>query len=790
MYSLASKNPLFALTAIGLASALVACSGDSGPVSVPVAGPVVPVIPAAQSAIVPPELTVSCPITNSSIDSLSVKGTGSAFNGATFGAVGTYTYYLAEATGKVKPSDPCAATIVDLKNTVPDAAGDVSYKFDVILLTPTDPAKANGTLFYEVTNRTSSLLVGALNDGTSNDLFLNTKPVISAAATGTSAGAGAGNGFLMNLGTSIVWAGWQGDRPQTITGPSSISATTKWYAPGMTLPVAVDVTKNNAPITGVVQDEFLADNATTTVFGTYYKMAPNALATATLTVRKTPMSSPITVDPSLWTYTAGSGTAEGGNAGATGIGFVTINRAGVRAGAAYANAMDAGLDNGSLYQFNYTATEPKVMGLGFLATRDLVSYLRYGTADKAGNANPVANRIKTTMFGGISQSGRFVRDYLWQGFNTDAQQRKVFDGMLPLVGGSRKTYTNFRWAKPGDYSRQHEQHYTPGDQFPFAYSTINDPLTGKFDGLLKKCTEANTCPKVFQYDSPIEFGGARASLVATDGAGKDLAIPDNVRLFYSAGTQHSPSLLANNAVAQPDMTVNRTVAATAVSFAPSVVNASTPLVRALYLNLEGWVKGTAVPLPSYWPSVAGGTMAVPTSSPTSLGAPDLSMVAFTGVAGTPGLGFNGVYNTLTVNDYSVIPAVPSLKSYVVHLPKVDGQGNDIAGAKMPDSAVPLATFTNYSIRKSGFSAGEQNGLTGSQLAFAVTDAVRQVGDTRRSVQALYQSKAGYLAQVNAAVDDLVARGLLLKGVAGIDDATAFKDRAVSQTLQAGFALLP
>ena len=788
MYSSPSHRPLLAMTAIALASALVACSSDSGPD--PVSGPVIPVIPAAKSALVPPELTVSCTITNSSIDSLSVKGTGSAFNGATFGSVGTYTYYLAEATGKVKPTDPCAATIVDLKNTVPDAAGDVSYKFDVVLLTPTDATKANGTLFYEVTNRTSSILVGALNEGSSNDLFLNTKPVVSAAATGTSTGAGAGSGFLMNLGTSIVWAGWQGDRPQTIAAGAAISATKKWYAPGMTLPVAVDVTKSNAPITGVVQDEFIADNTTASVIGTYYKMAPNSLSTASLTVRKTPMSTPVTVDPSLWTYTAGAGTAEGGNTGATGFGFVTINRAGVRAGAAYATAMDAGLDNGSIYQFNYTATEPKVMGLGFLATRDLVSFLRYSTVDKAGNANPVANRIKTTMFGGISQSGRFVRDYLWQGFNTDAQQRKVFDGMLPLVGGSRKTYTNFRWSKPGDYSRQHEQHYTPGDQFPFAYSTITDPLTGKTDGLLKKCTEANTCPKVFQYDSPIEFGGARASLVATDGAGKDLAIPDNVRLFYSTGTQHSPAQVANTAVALPDMTVNRTVAATAVAFAPSIQNASTPLVRALYVNLDSWVKGTAAPLPSYWPSVTAGTMAVPTSLPSSLGAPDLSRVAFTGVAGTPGLDFNGVYNTLSVNDYSVIPAVPSSKLYVVHLPKVDGQGNEIAGVKMPDSAVPLATFANYSIRKSGFSVGEQNGLTGSQLAFAVTDAVKQVGDPRRSVQALYQSKAGYVAQVNAAVDDLVARGLVLKGVGGVDDAAALNNRAAAQSLQPGFALLP
>jgi len=768
------RGAFCALSIVGAVSVLAACSGSdnssSGLFSVALA---------------------SCPITNSSIDSLNIKGTGTAFNGAAFGSIGTYTYYLAEATGKVAPSDACAATIVDLKNTVPDAAGNVSYKFDVVLLTPSDASKANGTLFYEVSNRTSSILVAALNDGTANDIFINTKSVVAATVTGSSAGAGGGNGFMMNQGVTMVWAGWQGDRPQTLTGAAAaITSSTKWFAPGMTLPIAVDVTRSNAPITGVVQDEFIADNATGNLLGTYYKMAPGTLPTATLTIRKTPKSDPIAVPSSLWTYTAGAASAEGGNTTATGYGFVKIDRVAVRALATHANALDAGLDNGSIYHFNYTAVEPKVMGLGFLATRDLVSYLRYGTTDKSGNVNPVASRIKTTLMGGISQSGRYVRDFLWQGYNTDAQKRMVFDGMLPLVGGSRKTYTNFRWSKPGDYSRQHENHYAPGDQFPFGYATLNDPLTGKSDGLLKQCTELNTCPKIIQYDSPIEFGGARASLVATDGAGNDVAQPDNVRLFYAPGTQHSPSQLASNAATQPDMSLNRLVSATAVSAAPSVLNSSTALVRALYLNLEGWAKGTATPFASNWPSVAGGTLLVPTSTASSLGGPDLSAVSFTGVEGTPGLSFNGVFNDLSVNDYSVIPAIASNKFYVVHQPRMDGQGNSVAGVKMPESAVPLATFTGYSLRRPGFVAGDQNSLIGSQLAFAMTNASKQVGDPRKTVQELYGTKAGYVAAVNAAVDDLVVRGLLLNGSFGVDDATDYKNRAVSQSLQTRFSALP
>jgi hypothetical protein len=410
-----------------------------------------------------------------------------------------------------------------------------------------------------------------------------------------------------------------------------------------------------------------------------------------------------------------------------------------------------------------------------LAVRDLISFLKYEKVDLQGNANPVVGNITTTLATGISQSGRYLRDFLWLGFNTDKQLRTVFDGMLPLVGGSRKTYTNYRWSKPGDYSRQQETHYTPGDQFPFAFSTITDPLTGKTDGLMKKCAETNNCPKVFQYDSPIEFGGARASLVSTDGAGKDLEIPSNVRLFYSAGTSHGPQQLANNARSQPDYTIDRTVAATAVSTSPGALNASTALYRALMSNLDAWVKGTATPLASNWPKVADGTMSVPTADPKSLSAIDLP---------TLGLAYSGVYNTLTVNDESVIPSIPSNKMYVVHQPTQDGQGNSKAGVKMPDSAVPLASFMSYSIRKPGFAAGNQNGLSSSQLAFALNTSSKNKADTRKSVQELYGNKAGYLNAWNASVDKLVADRLMLA-----EDAIDYKNRGLMQSSQPNFSTL-
>jgi len=757
------------VAAVSAAAMLIACSGTSSPFPIPL-------IPAAKSAIVAPELAQACPITTSSIESLVTKGTGLAFNGASFGNVGTYTYILAEATGKVSANDNCAPTIVDLKNAA-DASGNVKYKFDVVVLMPTDAAKASGSLLYIVNNRANSSSFEALNDGSANDLFGNVAPVIPTTGAPATAGVGAGSAYLMKQGMTVVFSGWQGDRPQSLNVPTAaINSTTKWYAPGMTLPVAKDVANGGASITGGVQDEFIADSASASanLLGTYYNRAPGT--PATLTIQKTATSLPITVDASYWTYTAGTGAAEGGNTTSAGYGYVTINRAKVVADPTLAAALDAGSDNGSIYHFNYTAIDPRPLGLGFLSVRDLISFFKNGTQDAMGNANPLAGRVKYTLATGISQSGRFLRDFLWQGFNTDGNMRQVFDGMLPLVGGSRKTYTNYRWAKPGDYSRQHETHYTPGDQFPFAYATITDPLTGKTDGLLQKCTQFNHCPKVFQYDSPIEFGGARASLTVTDGQGKDIPIPSNVRMFYAAGTSHGPTVLANNAVSQPDYTVDRAVAATAVSTSPGALIASSALFRSLISNLDGWVRGTAAPLDSSYPKVSDGTMAVPTSDPKSLGAPDLSGL---------GLGFNGGYNTLSVNDESVIPSKVTTQFYTVLLPTSDALGNDKGGVRMPDLAVPLTTSKGYSLRKSGFVAGDQNGLSSSQLALSLLTAAKNPADPRKSVQELYTNKTGYLTQWNAAVDALASKGLLLP-----DDVTAYKNRGLMQSLQPNFANLP
>src|SRR5690606_30022612 len=183
----------------------------------------------------------------------------------------------------------------------------------------------------------------------------------------------------------------------------------------------------------------------------------------------------------------------------------------------------AGFDGGAIYEFVYTAKNPIVMGAGFAAVRDVISFLRYETQDTQGNRNPLADpRLPEVAISiGVSQSGRFLRDLLYLGPNEDLEGRVVFDGVHPDIAGSRKTFTNYRFSQPGRWQKQHEDAIYPGDQFPFTYGVLTDPISGRTDGLLAKCSLSNTCPLIVHTDGEAELWQARASLVVTDPLGKE-----------------------------------------------------------------------------------------------------------------------------------------------------------------------------------------------------------------------------------------------------------------------------
>lgn len=629
----------------------------------------------AANALVVGIATLALAPAEARVVSLEVVETESpAFDGRVFGEVGTYDRIVARATLAVDPEDPHNAGIVDISLAPTNAAGEVEFATEVHILRPTDTARGNARLFYDVLNRGRKLGLILLNDApASNDL----------------AGAeAAGNGFLMREGYTVVWSGWQ---PDIATADGVI---------GLEVPVLDGVT-------GMSREEAVfdeSDNPATLQLS--YPAAELDPARATLTVRQRERDERQFPDGLAFRYL---GPTE-----------IEITR-------------PEGFDDGAIYEFIYPAADPTVNGLAFASTRDIVSYLRYAEQDEAGHANPLADiEVENALALGISQSGRFLRDFLHQGFHEDEAERMVFDGLIPHIAGSRKTFVNYRFSQPGRYSRQHEDHHYPGDQFPFTYAVTTDPVSGRTDGILAACEERGNCPKVIHTDTATEVWQGRAALVVQDGQGDPVALPDNVRAFLLAGAPHFNPADAKSAEAPT------------CRYQTNSLHVG-PAMRALVVALDQWVSDGAEPPASRYPSDW-----LPASE-----APD----ALTNV---PGFAWIGAINELALSDPAAMPPQPG-KTYRVPRPRADGIGHALDALRLPAVEVPVATYLGWNERKEGFAPGELCSLTGSMLPLAETSAEREAsGDMRPSLEELYASPDDYLAKVQAAAEALVTERLMLE----------------------------
>jgi hypothetical protein len=364
--------------------------------------------------------------------------------------------------------------------------------------------------------------------------------------------------------------------------------------------------------------------------------------------------------------------------------------------------------------------------------------MRHDNTDADGRPNPLMldgrPGVDFVLAYGASQSGRFLRDFIWQGFNQDLRGRKVFDGVIATVAGSRKTFTNFAFAQPGRFSRQHEDRLFPHDQFPFSYETVTDPISGKTDGILARCRASNTCPKIMQTEASTDFWQGRASLLVTDGKGIEIPVPDNVRLFLFASIQHGGGSVAAN------FPFNQY---------PTNPAEYTAVHRALVVALDEWVSGGVLPPASRFPLVSEGTLISP--APQTYGFPAI-----------PGVNYPGLVNELSEMEYSVQPPKPIPgHDYLILVPKVDEDGNEVPGIHIPAIVVPRGTHTGWNLRRAGFAEGELV-LLGSYFPFAATKAERlKSGDPRPSLEERYPTKEDYVSRVVQATDKLREMRLLL-----------------------------
>lgn len=607
-----------------------------------------------------------------------VRTESPAFEGRSFGAVGTYDRIMARATIAVAPGDPHNTVIVDIDRALRNAQGLVEATTDVEILRPTNAANGNRRLFYEVLNRGGKLGFA---------LFDDTPAVVNDPVKASDGG----NGFLMNRGYTVVWSGWQGD---IVPGGGRLT-----FSPPTV-----------AGITGLAREDFIFDQIDNPATGTLnYPAADLDPTHAKLTVRQResdPRATPVDL----------SFTFDGPRK-------ISIKR-------------PAGFDAGAIYEFIYEAKDPKVMGLGFAATRDVVSFLRNEIADAAGSPNPVAGRIDRAIGFGLSQSGRYLHDYLYLGFNADEAGRTVFEGLMPHISGGKKTFTNYRFSQPGRSPYQHADMLYPGADFPFTYPVITDTMTGKTDGFLARCLAAGNCPKIIKSDSEIEFYQQRASLVVTDTEGKPLAMPDNVRIFFLSNLQHY------------SLAEDKSVLVKTCTYPTNPLNAGPP-VRALLVALDAWISDGTPPPASRYPSRSDGTLVVPTSE--DVGFPRIPGFSYTERMARPTL----------INAETMPPTKGA--AYPVFVPKTDADGRALAGLHLPTLEAPVATYSGWNVRKAGFGEGELCDNNGSMIPFTATREERlKAGDPRLSLAERYPRQGDRAALVAKAAEQLVKDRLMLE----------------------------
>ena len=603
------------------------------------------------------------------------------FEGRVFGDVGQYEKLVGVAFGEVDPTDPRNAVITDIDLAPRNDHGMVEYATDIYILRPVDAPLGNGKLFYDVPNRGGKPAMSRFNGSRNpND------PTTS---------ADAGDGFLMRQGYTIVWSGWESGS----VAPGNDRLTARF-------PVATN--PDGSSITGPHLDEFVFNRPETMTATLNHASASTDQSLARLRVRQRESDPQTYVPVSEWSFVSDR--------------QIAINRS---------DAFLRAFDDGTIYEFVYTAKDPIVMGLGLAATRDVVSFLRYDVSA----ANPLGGNISTALAFGQSQSGRYLREFLRMGFNEDEAGRIVFGGLDVHVAGVRGMILNDRFATPGWISWQHLNHHARNTQFPFAYGVSVDPISGRTDGLLRRCLETATCPRIFHTDSANEYWGAAASLIVTGPLGRDLTLPDNVRVYLFAGTQHIPARVPSAGMCQQ----------------LSNPNSYRPNLRALLVALDAWVTEGVEPPPSQHPRVSDGTLV--SASPR----------AVQGFPTIPGVAYNGLINHVAQLDFSTLPAVhvPGA-DYTVLVPKVDPDGNDIAGIRSTTLQVPLGTYLGWNLRRAGFAEGEHCGLSGSFIPFAATEDDRRTsGDPRPSLAERY-GNGGYARRVVEAANQLQSQRFLLQ----------------------------
>ena len=613
-----------------------------------------------------------------------------AYEGKSFGKAGQYELLTGHFYGVLDPSLPENTTINDLRLAPRNAGGLVEYSGTFALAKPVDMKNASSVLLYSVPNR--------------------------------------GGGVPVPLdGHVSVVSGWQGDlTPQ----------------PGrQTKVVPVARNADGSPVTGPVTARFInaAPGSNTLALSSatsslaYQRPATLDNAKATLNRRNSETGPNTLIPASDWAFADCSKAPFPG----------TPDHARICA--------KAGFDPTALYELVYTAKDPLVMGIGYAATRDLNSFLRYAEKDDAGTPNPVAGQIRFGIAEGNSQSGNFLRSFVHLGFNREEGGKMVWDGINPHIA-TRQLAMNFRFAVAGGTAMPNE----PGSDGPVWWGDYTDEVRGRpRSSLLDRCKATSSCPKVMETFGSVEFWDLRASpdLVGTD-AKKDIPLPENVRRYYFPATTHGGGR-GGFALEPPT--------APAGCMLPANPNPEAEQMRALRAALVDWVTRGVEPPASRYPRLEKGQLVAASNKATG----------FPAIPGTPSP--EGIINPVIEYDFgpdfrysdlagTISVAPPRIRRTLPTLvPTVNADGNETSGIPSVLLQAPLGTYVGWNVTAAGFSKGRICGLNGGYIPFARTKAERiATGDPRPSLEERYPSHDSYVAAVKSAAARAVTERFLLQ----------------------------
>ena len=634
------------------------------------------------------------PIAQGRVVRVDVASRSSVLGGREFGAAGAYERITGRVFFSVAAANPRNRGIIDLDNAVNLKDGEVEFSADFIAVRPKEPGRSNGSMILESPNRGRGRIISLVDTG---DWDFS---------------ASAGDAWLLRNGYSIVTLGWQWDA----TGDGAL----RLYAP-----IAKDHGKT---ITGLLRGDLMLSKAMDeiplghfmlgNIGGSEYPVAAPDDPRNTLTVRAAREAKRTLIPRARWQFAR---TVDGK--------LVPSDR----------NIhLSGGFRPGKLYEYVYVVADPVVAGLGFAAFRDFAAYVRH-SADAVVPAARVYGQ-------GISQNGRFLRDFVYQGFNADEEGRIALDGVLAHVAGAGRGNFNYRFAQPSRDAQPTSAVFYPTDVFPFTDRDQTDPVTGAKGGLLDRAAADHVVPKMFLSNTSYEYWGRAAALIGTTVDGRrDMPLSPDLRIYHFTGLQHFTGPFPP-ARGKDDLLGQEPESPLPVRF----------FWRAMIANLDAWVRDGTAPPPSSYPRIADHTLV------------SLDEYAFPAIPGVnkpheASGAFHLDFGSAWPQAISTQPPKVG-KPFPVLVPLVDADGNERDGVRLPQIAVPLATYTGWNLRDPSIGAPtERVSFEGSYIAFAKTASERAAAnDPRKSIAERYASREDYLRRYSAAIDDLVKQRWLLE----------------------------